>query len=80
MVSNQDGVHSGLCSFGMMSIRDDVHSGRCPFGTVSIRDGGVHSGWCPFGMVPIRDGAFEMVSIRDCVFGDRVQDSFKDFL
>ena len=46
LMSIRDGVDSGSCPFGKMSIQDRVHSGRCcPFGIVlmSIRDG-VHSG------------------------------------
>ena len=36
----RDGVHSGLCPFGMVSIRDGVHSGLCLWDCV-------HSGNCP---------------------------------
>ena len=49
----------------MVHIRNGLHLGWCLFGMVSIRDD-VHLGWC--------------VSIRDCVFRDREQDSHKTWL
>ena len=67
-----DGVHSGWCPFGIVSIWDGVHSGWCLFGIVSIRDC-VHSGLCPFEIVSVGDFVhsglcpFGIVSIRDCV-------------
>ena len=68
--SIRDGVHSGLCPFGMVPIRDYcVHSRLlCPFGiNASIWDYCVHSGLlCPFG-IHLGWCPFEMVSIRDCV-------------
>ena len=60
---HSDGIYSGSCSLGIVSIRNDVHSRLHPFGIVFIRNGVIWKGWCPSCIVSIWDVAFRMVSI-----------------
>ena len=70
----------GWCSFGIVPIRDGVHSGLCPFGMVLFRLSGLcHSGWCPFGMVSIWDGVHSGLSLSgSCPFGQLSGYQFPD--